>query len=611
MTGINPMALQKAVMDGAMTYDGKAPAVLFEVERHGLSAKWAGGVSSVEDGAPATPDAMFEIGSQSKMMTAAVAVQMASEGRFSLDDKLADIIDIAPLDGIANIEDVTLRQLMVHTSGIPDYLNDYMSAPGVPILWERLVETPPRSVDIYDGLRFLIDQDAPADFAPGAAVKYSNTGYLLLQLAIEEASGNPLGQELQTRIFDPLGMTSTTLPGFEPPEGIINSYFDLGDSLLNVTRVPLANSGDSGVVSTTSDMIRFLKALVVDATLIPEDYQDDFKGAMQVVEANGDIFVGHAGGVAGTTSVTMVHLATGTVFSTALTVDGDVQHLEQMFTQVIDAVLTNDDWLGFDGSDGDLEFALSAAELDVSETSIDGAAPQTHLSMDGASLALDGPLSALETERLSFEDGSQLFIAAESGSRFTVRRDAQDAMRADNQLIGLGSDDRLSGGNGNDKIIGNGGNDFLFGLRGDDRISGGEGNDRLKGHQGNDTLDGGAGDDRLFGHHGADVLEGGAGRDFIQGGRGADRLNGGEGDDMLFGGRGADIFVFGQNAGDDTVVGFESGRDMIDLTALNVTFDDLSIQSCCRGHGHEVVFEGGSILLNHLDAPLTADDFLF
>lgn len=610
MTIINTMALQNAVLDGAVTYEGKAPAVLIEVERNGLSTKLADGYLSIEEGTPATTDAKFEIGSQSKLMTAAVVVQLASEGRLSLDDKLADIIDVAPLAGIANIDDVTLRQLMDHTSGIPDHLNDFMNFPGVPILWERLVETPPRPVDIYDSLDFLIDQNASADFAPGDSTKYSNTGYLLLQLAIEQATGNSLAQELQTRIFDPLGMASTTLPGFEPPEGIINSYFDLGESLLDVTHIPLASSGYSGVVSTTADMIKFMKALVVDATLIPEDYQDDFSGAIQVFDADGEAIVGHAGGVAGTTSITMVHLETGTVFSTAVTVGGDAQHLEQMFTNIIETVLTDDNWLGFENNEGNLEFALTAAELDVSETTIDRASFQTELDMGGVTLTLDGPLSAMDTDRLSFEDGSELFIATETGSHFSVRRDAREVIEADNQLIGLGANDRLIGGNGNDKIIGNAGNDRLFGRLGDDLISGGEGNDRLKGNQGNDVLEGGAGDDHLFGNHGADVLNGGSGQDLIKGGRGSDWLIGGEGDDFLFGGNGADTFVFAENAGNDTIVGFENGRDKIDLTALNVTFDELNIESYCRGYYSEIAYEGGSIFLIGSDMPLTHDDFL-
>lgn len=575
MTKINPEAFLNAVKNGVANYEGNAPAVLMEVERNGLSAELAQGVLSIEDDTPATTDAKFEIGSQSKMMTSTLVIQLASEGHFSLDDKLSDIIDVTPLVGIANIQDVTLRQLMAHTSGIPDYLNDYMAAPGVPILWERLIETPPQPVGLSESLQFLIDQNAPAEFAPGERAEYSNTGFLLLQLAIEQATGNALGEELQTRIFDPLGMTSSSLPGFEPPAGIISSYFNLGDGLLDVTHLPLASSGDSGVVSTTADMIKFMKALVVDETLIPESYQQDLEGVIPVHVIDDELFVGHYGGVTGTTSVTMVHLATGTIFSSALSIAGEGPQLEQMFTTVIGDVLTNGSWLGFEEGDGDLAITLTASELDVSEADHNDGSVKTLFDMQGVTLAMDGSLSTQDTDRLSFEDGSRLLIADEEGSRISVRRDAKDAAWSDNQLIGLGSKDRLIGGHGDDKILGNAGNDRLVGKRGDDFIAGGTGDDRLSGNRGNDVLDGG------------------------------------EGDDILIGGKGADTFVFLENAGDDTIFGFENGRDKIDLTALNLSFQDLHVESFRGSCASEVAFDGGSILLINSIAPLGVDDFLF
>jgi len=124
-------------------------------------------------------------------------------------------------------------------------------------------------------------------------------------------------------------------------------------------------------------------------------------------------------------------------------------------------------------------------------------------------------------------------------------------------------------------------------------------------------LNGGEGNDRLHGNNGADILFGGAGRDVIKGGTGDDRLNGGEGNDLLFGGKGADTFVFAENAGDDRVYGFENGRDKIDLTAFDITFQDLDIECLRGGHANEVTFDGGSILVINLDAQLMADDFLF
>jgi D-alanyl-D-alanine carboxypeptidase len=609
MTKIDPRAILDAVQNGLAVYGGSAPAVLMEVDYNGLSSEAAMGVMSIDTGALATPDAKFEIGSQSKMMTATVAIQLASEGHFSLDDKLSDIIDVAPLAGIANIENVTLRQLMLHTSGIPDYLNDF--GDGFPLLWEQLGETPPQPIDIGVGLQFLIDQNVPAEFEPGARAEYSNTGYLLLQLAIEQATGNTLAEELQTRVFDPVGMSNSTLPGFDRPEGIINSYIDIGDGYLDVTHLPLASSGSSGVVSTTQDMIKYMKALVIDATLIPDSHMVDLEQFFAPVGVYGDEFVGHAGGTPGTTSMTLVHLPSGIVFSMALSVFSDGPEMENVFFEVVNNVFNSESWVQFEDGGGDLEFALTAAELDIDQASNGDGVAQTFLNMQGVTLTLDGSMDALDTDRFTFEDGSQLFIADDSGSRFSVKRDAEDAMWADNQLIGQDGKDRLIGGQGDDKILGNAGNDRLVGKRGDDFISGGTGDDLLLGNRGADVLDGGTGDDVLKGGRGVDHLIGGDGHDILVGGRGADRLIGSEGDDLLIGGSGADTFVFAQNAGEDKIFGFASGRDKIDLTDLNMTFQDLDISCAWGGFATSIDAGDSSILVFGADAPLTVDDFLF
>ncbi len=607
MTTIDPQALIDAVQNGLNTYQGSAPAVLLEVDRNGLSSNLASGVTSIDSGQTVTPDARFEIGSQTKMMTATVAIQLASEGLFLLDDKLADIIDVAPLNGIANIQDVTLRQLMTHSSGIADYLNDFQSEAGVPTLWERLVEVPPRPVGIEEAIQFLIDQNAPAEFAPGERTDYSNTGFLLLQLAIEQATGNTLAEEFQTRIFDPLGMTNSSLPGFEPPEGIVSSYVNLGDGLLDVTYVPLALGGEGGVVSTTQDMVKFMKALVVDATLIPESYLGDLEPFFAAVDVFGEEFVGHDGGTTGTSSITLVHMPSGIVFSSAVSVAFDGLDLANMVAETIVNVLTNDSWLSFESGEGNLDFALAAADLNVSEISEN----QTRLDMQGVTLTLDGTLDTLEIDRFAFEDGSRLFISDNDGSRISVRKDAREAFHSDNQLIGQDGNDRLIGGQGDDKLLGNEGNDRLLGRRGDDEVFGGAGDDRLSGDRGADVLDGGEGNDRLFGNRGEDVLIGGAGQDVLKGGAGADILDGGAGNDLLIGGRGADTFVFNEDSGTDKIKGFESGQDKIDLSALNTSFEDLLIESDWCQVSVEIVEHDVSVLIANTYGPLTADDFLF
>lgn len=608
MAIFDPSAFLKTVTPAVQGYEGAAPALLFEVYRDGVSARAAHGTVGLDDDTPARADHKFEIGSQTKMMTATVLLQLASEGKLSLDDKMADVVDVTPLAGIANIEDVTIRQLLTHSSGIPDYLNDCEDI--VAEIWARISGTPPQPVGAAEFLELLQAKNAPANFAPGTDTKYSNTGFVLLEMIIEKVTGESMAEVFQTRIFDPVGMTSTSLPGFDRPEGLLRSYALSEGDLVDVTYMPIDSGAEGGVISTTGDMIRFMKALAIDQTLVPEDQVDEL-GAYFVASGFEGELLGHGGGTAGTGSATYVHLPTGTIFSAVETSRAPSDFFKGPFTDAMTAVAFDQTWQSFQNSGGDGSFAGSAADLDISETHGTDGQRDTVLEMGDVSLTVDGGMADLATDRMQFEDGSILHITEAGGARYSVWRNAREAMDANNQIIGGTGKDRLTGGHGDDKISGGDGRDRLSGKRGDDVLDGGAGADRLKGGRGDDALHGGAGHDRLKGGRGADLLDGGKGQDILVGGRGADTLSGGTGNDYLNGGRGADVFVFAENSGHDSIVHFENGRDKIDLSALDLEFSDLTINEFGCGFSSEISFEGGSVLLQYADAPLTVDDFLF
>ncbi|QHM70762.1 Serralysin C [Mixta intestinalis] len=142
------------------------------------------------------------------------------------------------------------------------------------------------------------------------------------------------------------------------------------------------------------------------------------------------------------------------------------------------------------------------------------------------------------------------------------------------RLYGGENDDALYGGNGNDTLYGENGNDRLYGGENDDTLYGGNGNDTLYGENGNDRLYGGSGNNALYGGNGNDQLFGDSGSDRLEGGAGNDRLYGGGGADKLYGGDGNDVFVFTRASDSlpalrDMIGDFTSGRDKIDLSALN------------------------------------------
>ncbi len=186
------------------------------------------------------------------------------------------------------------------------------------------------------------------------------------------------------------------------------------------------------------------------------------------------------------------------------------------------------------------------------------------------------------------EEGRDLVVGG-AGSDRVSGQEGNDTLR------GNSGDDTLNGGDGNDMLLAGSGNDTVYGGTGVDSVMGSQGDDSIAGGDGNDQLGGGAGNDKLRGENGNDTLNGSSGNDDIAGQDGNDDLRGGTGDDRLVGGNGRDIFnggagadlladwedgnsrdIFVFNPGDtgvrardrDTIEGFDSGTDRIDLTGF-------------------------------------------
>jgi Ca2+-binding RTX toxin-like protein len=229
----------------------------------------------------------------------------------------------------------------------------------------------------------------------------------------------------------------------------------------------------------------------------------------------------------------------------------------------------------------------------------------------------------------------------------TALADSLSGLGGSDELYGLEGDDSLSGGLGDDVLIGGAGRDVLdggagvdtasyatakAGLRADlsyptkstgdaagdvftsiENLIGSDFNDSLGGNNANNILYGGGGDDSLGGLGGGDRLFGGAGNDTLLGQGGTDILDGGAGNDVLNGGLGSrDWFVFSGNWGQDRIVDFERGVDLIDLRGNDLTFAELTVTQ----QGADVLVSsaefGASILISNLQAAnLAVTDFLF
>ena len=173
------------------------PGLSLGVARDGKLIKATGyGLANIELAVPVTSESIFQTGSVGKQFTATAVMMLVEAGKVRLDDTITKFFPEAP----AAWRDITVRNLLTHTSGIPNYGDDTTKTGWINF---RQDYTEDQLVQRFATL--------PLDFAPGTKWSYSNTGYLLLGALIHRVSGEFYGDFLQARVFKPLGMTSTRI----------------------------------------------------------------------------------------------------------------------------------------------------------------------------------------------------------------------------------------------------------------------------------------------------------------------------------------------------------------------------------------------------------------
>jgi len=204
------------------------------------------GMANVELSVPVSDSTVFEIGSISKQFVTAAVMMLVQENKLGLDDPIHQFLPSLPSEWLG----VTIRHLMTHTSGIPDY----------------------EEIRTYDVYRFRLTPEEvikiahsrPMDFAPGSGYYYSNTGYFILSMIVERIEGQPLGQVLNTRIWKPLGMTQTRLAD---PERIIHHraagyWVNKVGELINRNPTETSSTlGAGGILSSVHDMVKWDESL--------------------------------------------------------------------------------------------------------------------------------------------------------------------------------------------------------------------------------------------------------------------------------------------------------------------------------------------------------------
>lgn len=209
-------------------------------------------------GKPFPGNGSYRAGSVTKTFVATVVLQLAGEGRVELDAPVERY-----LPGLVPDRRITVRQLLQHTSGLPDYTQDLLGGE-VETLRHRGAE-PAELVAM--ALRH------PASFPPGAGWSYSNTGYIVAGMIVEKVTGRALGDEIARRITRPLGLRGTYLPrrgdeklpephavGYAPVDGALTDFSDFDATIAWAA---------GGLVATPADLDRFSRALLGGELLRP------------------------------------------------------------------------------------------------------------------------------------------------------------------------------------------------------------------------------------------------------------------------------------------------------------------------------------------------------
>ncbi len=218
----------------------------------------ASGKADLHNNINMLPCNISRVGSTVKMYTATVILKLMEEGKLSLDDKISDYLKGDVIHKIENADKATIRQLLQHTSGIYNYIQNLRFQTAS--LNNLIKEWKPEEL-----LGYAYNQNAY--FKPGEDVRYSNTGYILLGMLIEKIEGKPFYKTLEEKLFVPLDLKMTKFAAEDHiPHGIARGYIDLYSNLQVIESTYYSGwdyyTADGGLISNPYDMIKFYQALI-------------------------------------------------------------------------------------------------------------------------------------------------------------------------------------------------------------------------------------------------------------------------------------------------------------------------------------------------------------
>jgi CubicO group peptidase (beta-lactamase class C family) len=295
---VNFKAKADALLKQSYPADGPGAAVI--VTDDGKIVYEAGqGLADIAANRPITPDTVFRMGSISKQFSAAVILQLAAEGKLSLDDKLSKFLPGFPKPGA----DATVAQLLNHTSGV----QSYTSIPG----W--MVEENTAKPHTTEQM-IAVFKDLPSPSKPGEVWAYNNSGYVLIGAIIEKVTGMPWYQAVDERIAKPLGLTTIRYGVLESETpNMAAGYTDKDGKVVPAQKIHMSVPHAAGaLIGSVEDLAKWNAALhhgkvippayyarMIARTKMPDGSLEDYGFGIANREVRSHPALGHGGGIFG------------------------------------------------------------------------------------------------------------------------------------------------------------------------------------------------------------------------------------------------------------------------------------------------------------------------
>jgi len=238
---------------------------------------------------PNLPDTTFAIASGTKLFTGLAICKLIDEGKISLDDNLAKIFphDLGEID-----KEITIFQLLTHTSGVGDYIDE--DHDDIDQLLEDLYAKYP--CYLWENMDYYLQMSTPlpAKFNPGERFGYSNSGYVLLGLVVEAVSGMSYQKFVEDNIINPCNLTKTGFFRMDalPPNTALGYMWneDTDEWKSNIFSVPIRGGSDGGIFSCAADLDKLWRAIFAQKILSPEMTEQFLKAHVDIEDDGSETY---------------------------------------------------------------------------------------------------------------------------------------------------------------------------------------------------------------------------------------------------------------------------------------------------------------------------------